>query len=410
MRRPAKKQLPITLPVLRDAVTMFLQSYDNKTYSEKKPCPKCGSENVIKSGGIQPKIFCRIITKTGFKDITVWIKRLQCKNCKTSFYAQAPFYKNCIYSAPIVDLCLALAANMPRNRAEATLTELGIQVDRDTIKNYCKLFRKRAEKYAGLSFLGTSLAINVLKILTGAENVEQLRDKLPEKGKEIIPATADETYPAKKGAKKKQKGENQRRKEEGKKPLPRPEGFTLAATYLPTLKIFASLCVQDMDFNHLLALMLMQPLKGTDYVVVDGEPSYNGTCNNLKRCTIHKRRRIAKKDPQLQELKKNDPNTYLKDYKALHDCLKEDFYKELEREIGKPPPEGLPTSTNSMEGGNWRMKHTLDTPYWTVEGLKDRALLLCLRDSLKTFSGGKPVENPVVQMEHFSYGLIMAAV
>lgn len=93
-----------------------------------------------------------------------------------------------------------------------------------------------------------------------------------------------------------------------------------------------------MDFNHLLALLLMQPLKGTDYVVVDGEPSYNGTCNNLKRCTIHRRRRIARKDPQLQELKKNDPEAYLKEYKALHDRLKEDFYKELERGMGKPPP------------------------------------------------------------------------
>ena len=292
----------------------------------------------------------------------------------------------------------------------ATLAERGIQVDRDTIKNYCRLFRKRVKKYAGLSFLGTNLAINVLKMLTGAENVEQLREKLPEKGRGIIPATADETYPAKKGAKKKHREENQKRKKEGKNPLPHPEGFTLAAAYLPTLNIFASLCIQDMDFNYLLALMLMQPLKGTDYVVVDGEPSYNGTCNNLKRCTIYRRRRIARKDSQLQEFKKNDPDAYLKEYKALHDRLKEDFYKELERERESRPSEGLCTSTNSMEGGNWRVKHALDTPYWTLEGISDRVLLLCLRDSLKTFSGGKPVENLVVQMEHFSYGLIMAAV
>ncbi|MBS7251571.1 MAG: hypothetical protein KIH08_13435 [Candidatus Freyarchaeota archaeon] len=139
-----------------------------------------------------------------------------------------------------------------------------------------------------------------------------LRDKLPEGRKEIIPATADETYPAKKDAKKKQKGENQKRKKEGKNPLPHPEGFIVAAAYLPTLNIFASLCVQDRDFNHLLALMFMQPLRGDDYVVVDGEPLYNGTCDNLKRCTIHRRRRIVRKDPRFQEPKKNDLSTYLK--------------------------------------------------------------------------------------------------
>ena len=71
---------------------------------------------------------------------------------------------------------------MPRNQVEANLAERGIQVDRDTIKNYRKLFRKRAEKYTGQSFLGTNLIINVLKIFTGAENVEQLQEKLPKKG------------------------------------------------------------------------------------------------------------------------------------------------------------------------------------------------------------------------------------
>ncbi|MHA1263436.1 MAG: hypothetical protein ACTSSA_15420 [Candidatus Freyarchaeota archaeon] len=44
---------------------------------------------------------------------------------------------------------------MPANRGEALLAELGIQVDRDTIRKYYELFRRRAEKYAGLSFTGS---------------------------------------------------------------------------------------------------------------------------------------------------------------------------------------------------------------------------------------------------------------
>ncbi len=222
MRRPAEKQLSQIIPLLPEAVRKVLSEYHNKLYSEKRPCPNCGSENVVKRG-TEPRIFCTLITENGYQDITVWVKRLQCKECNTQFYAQAPFYDNCGYGKPIVDLCLAFAANMPYNRSEASLTDLGIQVDRDTIKNYSKIFYERAEKYAGLSLLGANLAINVLKILTGAENVEQLREKLPEVEKGIIPGIADETYPTRKGAKKKQKEENRKRKREGKKPLPHPK-------------------------------------------------------------------------------------------------------------------------------------------------------------------------------------------
>jgi hypothetical protein len=45
---------------------------------------------------------------------------------------------------------------MSYNREEAVFTELGIQVDRETIEHYCKLFYENAEKYAGLSSLGTN--------------------------------------------------------------------------------------------------------------------------------------------------------------------------------------------------------------------------------------------------------------
>lgn len=393
--------------ILRVAVQAYLSSFNNKFYSQRRPCPRCGSKNVVKRG-TETRLFCKLIIEDGFVDVKVRVKRLQCKSCGANFYAEAPFYENCLYSTYIVDLCLALAANMPYNRAEKLLMELGIQVDRGTIENYCKLFWERAEKYAGLSFLGAGLAINVLKILTGVENVEKLREKFPGLG-EVVAGVADETYPTKKGAKKRHREENKKREREGKRPPPYPEGFTIATAYLPALKIFASLCVQDMDFNYLLAFVLMEPLKGTDYNITDGCPSYNGTCSNLKRCIIHRRRRIANKDPEIRELKRRDPNAYLEKYKALYEQLKEDFRREVEKIVGRPPPEGLPTSTNSIEGGNWRIKYFLATLYWTHQGLRGRVLLMCLRDSLKTFSGGRPVDNPVVRMNHFNYGLIMTA-
>ena len=215
--------------------------------------------------------------------------------------------------------------------------------------------------------------------------------------------------PTKKGAKRRLEEENRKRRKEGKKPKPRPDGFTVATTYLPDLNIYASLCVQDANFCFLLADTLMEPLEGADYVVVDGSNAYSGTHPNLKRCTIHLRRSAARRDPRLKELRKSDFEAFLREYRSLHDRLKEEFLEELEAELGRPPPGDAPTSTNSMEGGNWRLKYALSTPYWTLEGIRGRVLLICIRDSLKTFSRGRPVRNPVAELNHFSYELIMAA-
>ncbi|MHA1263435.1 MAG: hypothetical protein ACTSSA_15415, partial [Candidatus Freyarchaeota archaeon] len=111
-----------------------------------------------------------------------------------------------------------------------------------------------------------------MKILTGAENAEQLKEKLPAEEEEeeeekegvLIAGVADETCPTKKGAKRRLEEENRKRRKEGKKPKPRPDGFTVAATYLPDLNIYASLCVQDANFCFLLADTLMEPLEGAD--------------------------------------------------------------------------------------------------------------------------------------------------
>ena len=157
-------------------------------------------------------------------DVVVRVKRFQCKECGAKYGAKAPFYEGCGYAAPVVNLCLAIAANMPANRGEALLAELGIQVDRDTIRKYYELFWRRAEKYAGLSFTGSNLAINVMKILTGAENAEQLKEKLPAEEEEeekeeeegvLIAGVADETQPHEEGGQEETGGGEQEEEEGG---------------------------------------------------------------------------------------------------------------------------------------------------------------------------------------------------
>jgi hypothetical protein len=87
-----------------------------------------------------------------------------------------------------VDLCLALAASNPYNRVESILMQHGIQVDRDTIKNYALRFRDKATKRAGIPVMDDAkIGVNILKMLFDVENVKELKEKYPSGGQSTIP-------------------------------------------------------------------------------------------------------------------------------------------------------------------------------------------------------------------------------
>ncbi|HAG50358.1 MAG TPA: hypothetical protein DCL42_03360 [Deltaproteobacteria bacterium] len=124
--------------------------------------------------------------------------------------------------------------------------ELGIQVDRDTVRNYAKRFEKKVKKYAGMHLFDQIVGINLLRVMFDVENVKELRKKYPHKKYDGV---ADETYPAIKGAKKKFKEINKKRKLEGKEPFKWPKGFTLAVGYLALLKLYTSLVLNEVPFS-----------------------------------------------------------------------------------------------------------------------------------------------------------------
>ena len=83
--------------------------------------------------------------------------------------------------------------------------------------------------------------MNFLSLLFGVSTVEELKaefaDELAGNGIDGLVGVADETYPAKKGAKKDLYGENMRRKQDGDQPKKWPEGFSVGSSYLPQLSV-----------------------------------------------------------------------------------------------------------------------------------------------------------------------------
>ena len=408
MQRPHKKKInKLTPELLYKPVQGHLKSFQDDFYGNPRKCPKCKSSN-RKKVTVEEKLFCKIIVNNKFKDITVFVLRFQCKDCDRTYIAKAPFYDGIMYCKPVVDLILYLAAKNPFHRIEVKLLEYGIQVDEDTCKNYAVKFQEKVKKYAKITILGKTVGVNLLKLMFDVKDVKELKRKYPHKK---FDTASDETYPTIKGAKKKFEELNRERKLRGQEPFKYPKGWTLAVSYLNLLKLYASLLITPTSFNRMFADALMLPLNGSDYDLTDGSPCYNS--DNHERCLFHKAKNLAKKDKQLKKMKKEKkPPDEIKKY------LKEK-YKKLEEEYLKILKEKYPkfvvdknfigaTTTNCMEGGNWRLKYELRTSYSNLNPITARSVLICLQDSIYTFRNGMPDESFAHKHSNFSFGKIMA--
>ena len=414
MQRPHKKKINRLTPfLLHQPIVDYLMAFQGDFYNKFRKCPYCKSSN-CKKHNIEPdKLFCKVIINGKFKDITVAVQTFYCKDCHRTYLATSPFYEGIMYCQPVVDLCLYFAAKNPHHRVEKIFLEHGIQVDRDTVRNYALRFEKKIEKYAGMKLFDKVAGINLLKVMFNVENVKELKKKFPHKK---FDGVADETYPTIKGAKKKFKEINKERELRGKKPFKWPKGFTLAVAYLAMLKLYVSLVLNEVAFCKIFSQILLAPLLGVDFFTSDGHGAYNIFNDIMEhlRCLFHKCKNLAKKDKVLKEMKKNkEPPDKIKEYLSKK-------YRELEKEEIENLKERFPKffdnegnfigalTSNAIEGGNWRIKHELRTAYSNCDSITARTILICLMDSIFTFRKGVPIESFAHKHTVFSFRKIMS--
>jgi len=97
-------------------------------------CPHCGG--VVRYHDIRKKRFATIIIDGEKRIINVLVTRYYCKACGRLCYASAPFYPNTKFGSPVIDLCITLARVHPYNHSARILQEMGVVVDRGTIRNF----------------------------------------------------------------------------------------------------------------------------------------------------------------------------------------------------------------------------------------------------------------------------------
>jgi hypothetical protein len=131
MRKP---RIP---PILVDLVQTALTACDGTYFDNRDVCPSCGGS--LSGYDKKKKQFAVLIEGGERRPVHVIVKRFSCQMCKKICFADEPFYPGTRTGSPVVDLCLTLCRTMPFTRTAAYLEEMGIFVDRMTVRNFSRL-------------------------------------------------------------------------------------------------------------------------------------------------------------------------------------------------------------------------------------------------------------------------------
>ena len=120
--------------MLSDIVLTTLSSCEGVLFDEGHACPYCGGE--LSGFDVKRKQFVTVKVGDRHTIIHVLVKRFRCRQCGRVSPANQPFYPDTRIGSPVVDLCVTLGETMPYSRVSSCLAEMGIVVDRWSVRNY----------------------------------------------------------------------------------------------------------------------------------------------------------------------------------------------------------------------------------------------------------------------------------
>jgi hypothetical protein len=126
-----KRRIP---PLLSDLLQTALTLCDGVLFDECGTCPHCGGK--LSGYDIRKKQFAVIMEGDQKQVISVLVKRFHCHRCGQVSLASQPFYPDTRIGSPVVDLCVTLGETMPYSRVSSSLAEMGVVVDRWSVRNY----------------------------------------------------------------------------------------------------------------------------------------------------------------------------------------------------------------------------------------------------------------------------------
>lgn len=180
-------------PMVSDLILTALSLFDGVVFDCHDTCRHCGGE--LTPHDFRTKRFAVIIDGGEQRSLTVLVKRFSCTRCGISSLADEPFYPGTRIGSPVVDLCITLSLAMPCYRASAYLEDIGVVVDRWSVRNY---LLHSGENVQSASMFGIRIPLSIISLAT-------LASRLPPgsavTGSELLEACGDPSgqkqFPAK---------------------------------------------------------------------------------------------------------------------------------------------------------------------------------------------------------------------
>jgi hypothetical protein len=121
-------------PMLAGVVHTALQVCDGTEYFVEGACESCGG--ALSGYDTRTKRFAILCDDNGNHTIEVSLHRACCRSCGRIVVPDGPFYAGTRIGAPVADLCRALTMTMTCGRASARLGQMGVVVDRWSVRSY----------------------------------------------------------------------------------------------------------------------------------------------------------------------------------------------------------------------------------------------------------------------------------
>ncbi|RPI37296.1 MAG: hypothetical protein EHM53_10965 [Methanoregulaceae archaeon] len=132
-----KRRIP---PLFSDLVQTTLTLCDGVLFEEYGACPHCGGE--LSGYDVKKKQFAIVMEGEKKRIVCVLVKRFICHQCRQVSLASQPYYPDTRIGSPVVDLCVTLSETMPYSRVSSCLAEMGVTVDRWSVRNYVQKNRR----------------------------------------------------------------------------------------------------------------------------------------------------------------------------------------------------------------------------------------------------------------------------
>jgi hypothetical protein len=155
-RAMKKRRIP---PMLSALVQTTLTSCDGALFDECGVCPHCGGE--LTGYDVKKKQFAIVVEEDQKRVIHVRVKRFLCQQCGQVSLADQPFYPDIRIGSPVVDLCVTMSETMPYSRVSSCLAEMGIIVDRWSVRNYA---RKNHRTIPAADMFGVRVPLSIVSL------------------------------------------------------------------------------------------------------------------------------------------------------------------------------------------------------------------------------------------------------